>query len=409
VAELEAAAEGRLPTRPPGRTTRPRAISRVHSIPKVAGERVDDVYLSLGVDRKRVHGRTGILMVVAAAILIALVVYFVRMGNVEQQKVFDEARATAAAVAALPDQEVAPEADAKLTVRSEPPGALVFVDWMPHPERTPAKVPVLADSDHLLRVELPGHLPHTEQVLVPVAGLARDVRLKPRPPPEEGTLGRGLLVTQPKGVRVRMAGEELGLSPLKIEGLPAGELHALILDKPKYTPHVVVFSVDPGGDTFLEVRLTEADVDADKRDLHVYAPVDRAKVLLDGKVEGTVPLFRRYPMGTRVGVEVHADGRENFETLAAVEQASLTLRAPLPEIPPQFGYLTVTSSPKATVYVGSEEVGRTPVKKHRLPVGKHAVTLDAGKRRGYFKVDLEAEELLTFQASWDDAGKLKLD
>ena len=87
--------------------------------------------------------------------------------------------------------------------------------------------------------------------------------------------------------------------------------------------------------------------------------------------------------------------------------AAVSVTAELTALPPQYGYLSLSSAPsKATVYIGNNEVGKTPLAKYKLPTGKHTVVLDTPKRRGSLVLDVGPDEFLVKKVSWDAAGAL---
>jgi hypothetical protein len=61
-------------------------------------------------------------------------------------------------------------------VRSEPRGAVVFLDGRDSGERTPALLKgVLSQEPHKVRLVLPGYVPLDEIVTIPKAGITSEV------------------------------------------------------------------------------------------------------------------------------------------------------------------------------------------------------------------------------------------
>ncbi len=401
---------GNVPPRP-ARGERPRAISRVHDIPSVGDDNADDVFLSLNVRKRSISGWRGFFAVLLAGALVAAIYHFVGMGNVAQEQVFADAKAVAeqekAALAAALAPTARAEADGLINVRSDPPGATVLLDWQPAAQPTPTKVAVFAGQVHLLRVELPGHLPFEETLTIPASGTVdRNVMLLPQG--EDVATGSAAVVTEPPGAEVFVAGAARGITPVEVGGLAADKSHALLLKSPGYTPHVVVFRARKEGQRPLTVRLSPSDVDGKtKRDLHIESAPTGASVHIDGGRVGATPLYRRLDSGDRTHLVLDMKGHEPFETPVAVGPAAVTVIADLLELPAQFGFLSLASTPaKAKVYIGNSEVGKTPLKKHKLSIGKHTVVLDTPKHRGSFVVEMGADETLSHKVSWDSSGKL---
>jgi hypothetical protein len=396
----------------PARGERPRAISRVHDIPSIGDDNADDVFLALDANKRSIGGFLGVGAAVAAAVLIAAVGYFVSMGNVESEQIYAEAKKKAddeRALLATLDEPVAKAApDVVLTIRSDPPGATVFLDWQPVAQPTPTKIAVYKGQVHVIRVELAGFVAYQETLTAPTDGPGeRNVLLVAQAEGPTGTVG---IITEPPGADVIVAGVPKGKTPIQIPGLAAGKTHAVVLKAAGYTEHVVVFTVDEGGVRLVTVRMSPADVDgATKRDLNIESVPTGASVHIDSARVGATPLYRRLNAGDRTHIMLDMAGHEPFESPVAVGPAAVTMVAVLRELPPQFGHLILTSTPaKATVYIGNNEVGRTPIKKLKLPAGKHTVVLDTTKHRGSFVLQLKAGAVAKHSVSWDGAGKLVL-
>lgn len=99
-----------------------------------------------------------------------------------------------------------------------------------------------------------------------------------------------------------------------------------------------------------------------------------ARVSIDGRPVGTTPLsVHALPTGThRVRFELrhHAPHEGDFDVRAGrtrrLVQPLLRLQ---PKPPTRFGRLTLTSTPRAEVYIDDRHLGRTPLHDYRLPAG----------------------------------------
>ena len=224
---------------------------------------------------------------------------------------------------------------------------------------------------------------------------------------QRGSGSLEVLSPQP-GAEVFIGGASQGKTPLQIVGLAAGPPHAAVIRATGHTPLVSLFTVQRDGLRALSHRLSSTEVDgADKRDLQIRSIPDGATVHLEGKRIGSTPLFQRLSVGDRKRVVVSKAGYEAFSTWVAAGPAAVSVTAELVALPPQYGYLSLSSAPsKATVYIGNNEVGKTPLSKYKLPTGKHTVVLDTPKHRGSLLLDVGPDEFLVKKVSWNAAGSL---
>jgi hypothetical protein len=141
----------------------------------------------------------------------------------------------------------------RLVVRSQPSGALVTVDG-----RLLGETPMARDlplGTHAVRVAHPGHVPRTERVTLAAATPMRtlSVTLQPGLAPVAATRGAIDVDSRPRGARVSVDGRFIGLAPLRVADLAAGE-HQVALDLGGYEPATSRVQVEPG--RAASVRLT---------------------------------------------------------------------------------------------------------------------------------------------------------
>ena len=110
--------QGVKPKRAARSGQRKRNVSMVHSIPSVAAANPEDVYLSLAVKKRTVSGYQGLLAVVGVAVLAGVVWHYVKEGNVEADRVYEEAKAN-------PKRVVFAEAEEDVALRA----AIQFRDF----------------------------------------------------------------------------------------------------------------------------------------------------------------------------------------------------------------------------------------------------------------------------------------
>lgn len=133
--------------------------------------------------------------------------------------------------------------------------------------------------------------------------------------------------------------------------------------------------------------------------LVVSAGGEGARVLVDGKDRGEVPLQLTLPVGAHRFEIRSADGRRR-QTAKLVLAPGQTLehRAALE---PVRGRLSIVSTPsRAEVYLDGERAGRTPLSALELPSGPHSVTLVLAGHAPYVgRVTVEPERTASVQAS----------
>jgi hypothetical protein len=132
-----------------------------------------------------------------------------------------------------------------------------------------------------------------------------------------------------------------------------------------------------------------------------------ARVLIDGKDRGGLPLQLSLPIGAH-RIEVRgADGLRRQLARIVVGPGQTTQHQALLE--PVTGRLSVHSTPAgAEVYVDGERVGRTPLAGLELPAGPHAVTLLlAGHAPHVGRVKVEAERSTSLRTSLASTGEVR--
>jgi hypothetical protein len=168
------------------------------------------------------------------------------------------ARVSARRPAASRDVRPAVVDRGRLVVRSEPSGALVTIGGRLLGE-TPIDARDLAPGTYDVRVAHPGHVPRTEQVTLGAATPVRtlSVTLQRGLPPV--TSGRGAIDvdSRPRGARVLVDGRFVGLAPLRVAEIVAGE-HEITLELGGYHPATGRVRVEPGRAEPLRLTLRAA-------------------------------------------------------------------------------------------------------------------------------------------------------
>jgi serine/threonine-protein kinase len=117
-----------------------------------------------------------------------------------------------------------------VALRSTPPGATVYVNGEKRFGVTPLTIHGLAAGrGHELLVVLEGHLPHRGTLTLDGTPGSRALEVKLRP---QGGDPSSLLVTvDPSGAEVFLDGEKRGTAPVKLDGVPSGLPHTLVIKK----------------------------------------------------------------------------------------------------------------------------------------------------------------------------------
>lgn len=128
-----------------------------------------------------------------------------------------------------------------LRIKSDPPGAAVFLDDDATGQQTPATLAVDAARPHLVRLELDGYAP-VEEAVEPFEGTAvRDLRLRRR------DVGALKIETDPPGASIVLDGSATGhVTPALVTDLDPNVEHEVLLSLPGYIDEQVQAQVAAG-------------------------------------------------------------------------------------------------------------------------------------------------------------------
>jgi tRNA A-37 threonylcarbamoyl transferase component Bud32 len=227
-------------------------------------------------------------------------------------------------VAAPPASETEPAAPARLVIDTQPAAALVVLDRVARPQRTPATFEQVKPGSHRVRVEKSGFLPQEKVVrlaggddrrlsftLQPQAAPSKPAPSKPAPskpapaPPPPPTTGTGTLVVRASPYATYFLDGVEKASNLALTRLtaPAGRRRVRAVH-PQLGSREWEVNLEPG--QTVELR---HDFLAAAGSLRVTSGGVWAKVLLDGEDTGrtTPALFERIPQGTH-RIELRREG-----------------------------------------------------------------------------------------------------
>lgn len=265
----------------------------------------------------------------------------------------------------------------RVTVKSDPPGATVFVDGKRHDKQTPVELTVRDNLMHMLELNYPGYEPLWRQIPASETGEDRiipldNLEMKKKTVPL-------ILQSKPTGALVSLDNQDLGKTPRFVRAVPLGR-------------HTAVFKFTGYSSTRVPIDLTREEYRVIKPTLEsimgavtIVSRPGGAKVRLDGEPKGltnsgTGVLKLTDVVEGRHKIHVEKAGYEDIEqTFLMKRHENMTITVPAMQAKP--GSLTVTSEPSAAnIYRGGYLAGRTPAELKHLPPGQ--VTLQV-KKEGY--------------------------
>lgn len=244
-----------------------------------------------------------------------------------------------------------PPKPTRISVRSEPAGAQLFIDGAPEGEAP--QVVQLTPGKHTVAATMAGRR-SVEHMLDLIPGRDLDLLIALA---EGGGPGSLSIVSDPPGAKVLLDGERIGTAPLK-RTASAG-MHRVTLElEGRVRPERDV-EIREGRDVELSFALPELPRDPA---LSVETEPSGAALAIDGKDRGRSPWIGPLAAGPHT-VVVRMEGRREVETSFQMPKGrDLSLRLPLPpaKIDPA-PHLTVSTSPYgASILVDGMEVGLSP-------------------------------------------------
>lgn len=163
-----------------------------------------------------------------------------------------------------------------LQLSSKPSGASVILDGKPTEFTTPCKIEKLAGGAHSLRL-VKDNLVTTQQL-----DIAPDINNKVKFSLEQG-YGSLSLKSNPPGGAVLIADMEYGVTPLKLDSLPAGDL-SILVKLQGYNEYADNFTLNPDENKELDISFNRLSV------INLTSDPPGSKVYHDGKYAGLTPI-----------------------------------------------------------------------------------------------------------------------
>ncbi len=192
----------------------------------------------------------------------------------------------------------------------------------------------------------------------------------PVPGPAPAASGR-MRVSGTTGAAVFVDGKLRGQVPLSIEGVAPGRLRVRA-ELEGYRAYEKIVTVAPGRDLDLSVNL---EPEARPPGFLALTVLPWAEVYLDGRFVDRTPLSGpvRLEAGKRQLLLRHPNRRDYSRELDIGPGDTLRLEVTMPQA---WGYLNVTATPWAEIFIDGERTGATPLSQPlRLSIGEHRIRL----------------------------------
>ena len=306
--------------------------------------------------------------------------------------------------------EAPPPKKGLVRLESDPPGARVVVNSNLINSITPTAVQSFAGQWISVRMLLPGYLPAEKRMKLEGDEGKIHMTLREGEPPT----GAFDLESFPPGAMVSLNGAELGLTPLRLPKVAAGAELTFRLQKEGYYPHTLSYTLQKGQEMEVGLRLvpdsgprTMAIINVQSLPLgaEISHQIMGGELKKDGRTS-RFPIQINTPIDRQISLKAVAKDQNQVEAIVDVHDPfyTLYLSPPQPEI--FFGQFSLLGTRKLVVYVGSEEIGRSPIRKKKLKEGEHTVIVldeESGARQE-FQIVIERSKTLRKSAVLKDGA-----
>jgi tRNA A-37 threonylcarbamoyl transferase component Bud32 len=308
-------------------------------------------------------------------------------------------------VEAKPDKTLAIEAPLErlvgtIVVKSDPPGALVFLDDEPQKRPTPTEIEKLpVGKEYEIRVEKEGFKPWTRTV-EPEADKSLPIKAK-----LERLVATIVVKSIPPGATVFLDDEpQKRPTPIEIEKVPVGKQYEIRVEKEGFKPWTRI--VEPEPDKSLRMKATlEKFVPKPPLlgEIRISSDPSGAMVYLNDK-----DLDRKTPtrlsglsLGKRYKLRLDKEGYRAWEGEVSLKDSKL-LDLPKVTLEEAFGKINLQVFPWAHVYYKGKELGTTPMAAPiELQEGTHKLVLK--------NPPLNIEKQITVKIVADKTQKMSID
>lgn len=254
-------------------------------------------------------------------------------------------------------------------ISTDPVGAKVWIDDEPQDGITPLLVDNQPVGKHKIYVEK-GELSASGEELVETKTIKR-VSLTL-------ALAKGSInvLSIPLEATVSVDGERVGLTPLTVEDVLAGE-HTLEIEKTDYVGHTEKVVVKKNEIEKVEVHLEKMPL------LSVFTEPTGALLFIDKERKGTTPSEELRLNPGKHDILLSLSDYEFYTT--SVELMPGAEEEIICKMVREAGYIDITSSPPGvTIYLDGELKGKSPLTLYRIPTGLHKVVANMD---GYLELD----------------------
>ena len=259
-----------------------------------------------------------------------------------------------------------------IVVRSDPPGAVVFVDGKEY-KNTPTEIgSVTVGEKHEIKLEKEGFKAWTRTV-EPEADKSLPIKAK-----LERLVGTIVVKSDPPGAVVFVDGKKYKNTPTEVESVTVGEKHEIKLEKEGFKPWTR--TVEPEPDKSLRIQATlekfvpkppllgEIQISSDPSDAIVY--------LNDKGLDRKTPTrLSGLSLGKRYKLRLKKEGYRVWEGEVSLKDSEPLVNLPKVTLEEAFGKLNLSSSPWAHVYYNGRELGTTPLAEIPFQEGTHKLVL----------------------------------
>ncbi len=272
-----------------------------------------------------------------------------------------------------------------IVVQSTPPGAAIWVNGGPTPNRTPFTLrglPTGASARVALRITAEGYAPFTQDIRLPNANASATVN---------ATLERARansyavleVNTTPRGAQVTVDGRQIeGTTPLNVSELAPGVEHTVIVRHPDAIEETFTFVRGPGEIEQRTLTLRERPLSPDEAWLNATVEPGNALMRIGDRTINTGSPYRVRVQANRVlNVVFSATGYESTaRTVRArpgqtfeVSAVRLSRPSSTPTVDRTPGQLRIGATPWCNVTVDGRAHGETPVNIGSISPGSHTI------------------------------------
>jgi hypothetical protein len=221
-------------------------------------------------------------------------------------------------------------------------------------------------GDYTFRFQKEGFADSVQKISVTEASII-NINLRPGTTTKKFSLPSMVVIkSEPSGAEILINGQKYGTTPYQGE-IIAGT-HQLELRKPLYYPNISTFTVE-------ESKTLELPVILKPRFGYITVKSNKpnAKITIDGKQYGSVPLLKKEIESTRHTLKVEAELYHPFNQEFSISDGEQ--KDVMAALNPAFGSIEINSFPEqgAEVYFDGQNVGKTPYKSDQILSAKYIV------------------------------------